>query len=41
MKNEHLLLVWKEVSTPSTTRRNICEKLRRFMRFYLQALFLH
>ena len=34
MKNEHLLLVWEEVST---TRRNICEKLRRFMRiFFLQ-----
>ena len=28
MKNKHLLLVWEEVST---TGRNICKKLRRFM----------
>ena len=28
MKIKHLLLVWEEVST---TRRNICKKLRSFM----------
>ena len=28
MKNKHLLLVWKEVST---TRTNICKKLRRYL----------
>ena len=39
MNNKHPLLVWEEVST---TRRNICKTLRRFMSifsFFLQVLY--
>ena len=33
MKNKIILLLWEQVSA----RRNICEKLRRFMRIFLEV----
>ena len=38
MKNKRLLFVWENVST---MRRNICKKLRRFMRIFLLLQALH
>ena len=36
MKNKHLLILWEEIST---ARRNVCKKLRKFMRTFFLCKF--